>query len=73
MTTFVLRDLALDLDLESGAHLILILIAIGLAFLLMTTAITFYLFPVCRILRRAFLRRQIQNSATVNTNAEVRR
>jgi hypothetical protein len=73
MTTFVLRDLALDLDLESGAHLILILIAIGLAFLLMATAITFYLFPVCRILRRVFSRRQIQNSATVNTDTEVRR
>ena len=47
------RDSSLDSELESGAHLTLILIAVGLAFLFTATAVIFYLFPGCRVLRRA--------------------
>lgn len=62
MSAFGLRDVALDLDLESGAHLILILVAMGLALLLLATVVTLYLFPVCRIMRRTlFSRKEVQN------------
>ena len=47
------RDSSLDSELESGAHLTLILIAVGLAFLFTATAVIFYLFPGYRVLRRA--------------------
>ena len=46
------RDQALDSELESGAHMTLILVATGLAFLFAVTAVIFYLFPVYRIMRR---------------------
>jgi hypothetical protein len=45
------RDQALDSELESGAHLTLILVAIGVAFLFTATAVVFYLFPARRIMR----------------------
>jgi len=50
--TILPRDQALDSELESGAHMTLILIATGLAFFFTATAIIFYLFPVCRIIKR---------------------
>jgi hypothetical protein len=68
LMSLVPRDQALDSELESGAHMTLILVATGLAFLFTATAIIFYLFPVCRVMRRTLFPKPLVNDSSQMSN-----